>query len=210
MVERRDRRSSRTKRRPARATAAGRRSGRTGAGRKATPKGRERASRSTKPGTRAATPKSVPTRRLGTTGRKSAPPARAAKSRKTTKVKAAPAAGPLPETPATPPVGQASAAAAAAALVAEGSAARPVRTRRRRGPRIKFTRWLYSEELYRQLGVSPRGQALVCRELRAEHDGSWSARVAAVPTGFFEATWVTVPPEVLVPVARPKLVDARR
>jgi hypothetical protein len=94
------------------------------------------------------------------------------------------------------------------ASTAPGGVAVPVRTRRRRGPRVKFTRWLYSEELYRQLGVSPRGQALVCRELRAERDGSWSARVAAVPAGFFEATWVTVPPEVIVPVARPKSVEA--
>jgi hypothetical protein len=79
--------------------------------------------------------------------------------------------------------------------------------RRRRGPRVKFTRWLYSDDLYRQLGVSPRGQALVCRELRAERDGSWSARIAAVPEGFFESVWVPVPPEVVVPVARPKPVS---
>jgi hypothetical protein len=96
-----------------------------------------------------------------------------------------------------------------AGIVTPVSAALPVEAvvivrRRRRGPRVKFTRWLYSEGLYRQLGVSPRGQALVCRELRAERDGSWSARIAAVPQGFFESVWVPVPPEVVVPVARPK------
>lgn len=68
---------------------------------------------------------------------------------------------------------------------------------------MKFTRWLYSDGLYRQLGVSPRSQALVCRSLKREPDGGWRAQIAAVPEGFFQAQWVIVPPEVIVPVARP-------
>lgn len=78
------------------------------------------------------------------------------------------------------------------------------RGRRRRSVRLKFTRWLYSEDLYRELGVSPRSQALVCRGLRSEPDGGWRALIAAVPEGFFQARWVHVPSEVVVPVSRPK------
>jgi hypothetical protein len=78
------------------------------------------------------------------------------------------------------------------------------RGRRRRSTRLKFTRWLYSEDLYRELGVSPRSQALVCRGLRPEPDGGWRALIAAVPEGFFQARWVNVPSEVVVPVPRPK------
>lgn len=128
--------------------------------------------------------------------------ARAVERRMTSAVAPAPVALSLTERAPLTPLSAASAVAQPSSMTAADTVV--VVRRRRRGPRVKFTRWLYSEDLYRQLGVSPRGQALVCRELRAERDGSWSARVAAVPAGFFEPTWVTVPPEVVVPVPRPK------
>ncbi len=78
------------------------------------------------------------------------------------------------------------------------------RGRRRRSVRLKFTRWLYSEDLYRELGVSARSQTLVCRGLHPEPSGGWRALIAAVPEGFFQARWINVPSEVVVPVPRPK------
>ena len=76
----------------------------------------------------------------------------------------------------------------------------PRRRGRPRGPRrIKFKRWLFSEELFGELGVSARSQALVCRELKRRPDGVWMALIDAVPEGFFEARWVVVPSAVILP-----------
>ncbi len=204
MVDRRERKTSRTSRRTSRPS--GSSASRASGARRAAPKGSKKATASKAVAKRPAARVSVS--RKADAPRKVQPKARRASNRARTQpesVKAVPVAPPPPSpTPVAAPsaLGLASAALGTLALAPEAGVL--VVRRRRRGPRVKFTRWLYSENLYRQLGVSPRGQALVCRELRAERDGSWSARIAAVPQGFFESVWVPVPPEVVVPVARPK------
>lgn len=203
MVDRRDRRPSRTTRRPSRATTASRAS----TGRTAKPKGRTKTTRRAKPASRKAASKPS-ARRRDIASQRRVQHARAPKRRPPADAPAS-AASPLPDHTGAATLVQAAMSTAVVPPAAADPAAVVVR-RRRRGPRVKFTRWLYSEDLYRQLGVSPRGQALVCRELRAERDGTWSACVAAVPAGFFEPTWVTVPPEVVVPVARPRSANGVR
>ncbi len=206
MVDRRERKTSRTSRRTSRPS--GSSVSRASSARRGAPKGSKKAAARKAVAKRPAARVSVGHKSAVDAPRKAQPKARRASNRARTQpetVKAVPVAPPPPSpAPVAAPsaLGLASAALGTLSLAPEAGVL--IVRRRRRGPRVKFTRWLYSENLYRQLGVSPRGQALVCRELRAERDGSWSARIAAVPQGFFESVWVPVPPEVVVPVARPK------